>query len=1299
MDGIQISIDRGGTFTDIHASVPGRDDIVLKVLSVDPANYNDAPTEGVRRVLEIVTGRPHPRGQPLDTTPIARIRMGTTVGTNALLERKGARSALLITKGFRDLLHIGNQARPDIFDLAVATPELLYKSVVEVDERITLEAWSENPRTNEADYVAPDVASDPSSLRVGLTGEVVRILKTPDLAAVRTSLEQLWEEGFRSLSVVLLHSYLYPEHEQQVGALAREMGFSVVESAAVQPMMKVVPRGMSATVDAYLTPIVRQYIDSIAANFQGGLAATGLRCEFMQSDGGLVDFRRFGGLASILSGPAGGVVGYAQTSWDDEERKPVIGFDMGGTSTDCSRFAGTYEHVFETTTAGISIQSPQLDIITVAAGGGSMLFWRNGLFAVGPESAGAHPGPACYRKGGPLTITDANLFLGRIAPEYFPKIFGPNEDQPLGTEIVAEKFEQLTEEINADNLAAGRAAFTATDVALGFLRVAAQVMARPIRALTEARGFDTSDHILSCFGGAGGQHACDVAKALNISQVVIHKYSSILSAYGLSLADLVHEEQKPAAITFESSNMPVISGALTELATAAKQHLISQGIVESEIQIERYLNMRYVGATAATMVLQDQASLESNDMEAFRRLFEERHQREFGFVFPEKRILVDDYRVRAVGTAAKHTEKSPFQQAKEASARAAVAAPEPTSIIQVCFDDGTSGGQRTDTKLYLLNNIKAGTRIAGPALILDKTQTILVVPTAEALVLDSTVMVNLVDAETTASAVAKSSSDVNPIQLSIMGHRFMSIAEQMGRTLQKTSVSTNIKERLDFSCAIFSPDGGLVCNAPHVPVHLGSMQFCVRHLHNAWAGKLEDGDVLVANHPTSGGTHLPDITVVTPVFSEGQIVFYVASRGHHADIGGTRPGSMPPDSHFLFEEGAAIFGEKLVSNGRFNEDRMIELLLHEPAQYPSCSGTRTLSDNLSDLKAQVAANKQGIHLIQALIKEHSLPVVHRYMYAIQDNAEQAVRALLKKMHTTFAGAPLCALDYMDDGTPIQLTITIDEATGGAVFDFTGTGPQVYGNTNAPIAITHSAIIYCLRALLASDVPLNQGCLNPIDIRVPPASILAPEPGASVVGGNVLTSQRITDVILTAFNASADSQGCMNNLTFGMGGRRVAADGTATVEPGFGYYETIGGGAGAGPTWDGTSGVHTHMTNTRITDPEVFEKRYPVLLHSFSLRHGSGGKGARPGGDGMVRDIEFRIPGVQVSILSERRTRAPKGGAGGGDGAMGINLWLRKKDNMAVGLGGKATALFDEGDRIVLHTPGGGAWGKLDEVSV
>ncbi|EMD87162.1 hypothetical protein COCHEDRAFT_1114361 [Bipolaris maydis C5] len=1235
MTGVQISIDRGGTFTDVYASVPGKKDIVLKVLSVDPANYSDAPTEGVRRVLEIVTGEPHPRGQPLNTAPIERIRMGTTVGTNALLERKGARSAVLVTQGFKDLLRISNQSRPKIFDLTVATPELLFQDVVEVDERITLEGYSENPYP---EYI--DISSDPA-LHVALTGEVIRILRKPDLVAVRESLQRLWDLEYRSLSIIFLHSYLYPYHERQVGAVARDMGFSVVESAALQPMIKAVPRGMSATADAYLTPIIKSYIDAISANFEGGFAAEGLRCDFMQSDGGLVNFRSFSGLKSILSGPAGGVVGYAETSWDADRKKAVIGFDMGGTSTDCSRFAGTYEHVFETTTAGVSIQSPQLDIITVAAGGGSRLFWRNGLFAVGPESAGAHPGPACYRKGGPLTITDANLFLGRIIPEHFPKIFGPNEDQPLGTGIVAEKFAELTEEINADNKANDRSLLTSQQVALGFLQVASEVMARPIRALTEARGYDTSEHILSCFGGAGGQHACDVASALSISEIVIHKHSSILSAYGLSLADLVHEVQRPAAIQFKSENFEAISTALTDMSAKASKHLLDQKIDASRIRLEVYLNMRYEGSNSSFMVMQEA----SENLASFKTLFEEKHLREFGFTFPEKKILIDDYRVRSIGAISEHKERSPFKQLQKV-ADLKVALPTPTSIVRVCFDAEVG---YVDTSLFILTNLSPGVRIPGPTLILDDTQTILVKPSATAIILDTTVLIELRQNENAKGEVQhqvlpKLGQTVSPIQLSIFGHRFMSIAEQMGRTLQKTSVSTNIKERLDFSCAIFSPDGGLVANAPHVPVHLGSMQFCVKHLYNEWRGRLEEGDVLISNHPASGGTHLPDITIVTPVFDGGEIVFFVASRGHHADIGGTRPGSMPPDSKWLYEEGAAILGEKLVSKGQFNED------------------------------PQVAANKQGINLIQILIQEYTLPKVHRYMYAIQENAENAVRSLLKNMHASMPSSALNCTDYMDDGTPISLSIEVDGETGSAVFDFAGTGPQVYGNTNAPRAITHSAILYCIRSLVGSDIPLNQGCLNPITVKIPDSSILSPSLNASVVGGNVLTSQRITDVILSAFKATADSSGCMNNLTFG-----------------FGYYETIGGGAGAGPSWDGSSGVHTHMTNTRITDPEVFEKRYPVLLREFSIRKGSGGEGQHHGGDGIIRDIEFLIPGVQVSILSERRTRAPKGAAGGGHGAMGQNIWVRN-DGSQISLGGKATVSFEKGDRIIIKTPGGGGWG-------
>lgn len=919
-----------------------------------------------------------------------------------------------------------------------------------------------------------------------------------------------------------------------------------------------------------------------------------------------------------------------------------------------------------------------------------MLFWRGGLFVVGPESAGAHPGPACYRKGGPLTVTDANLFLGRIKPEYFPKIFGPNEDEPLGLEISRQKFEELTAKINADNRAEGKTELTTDAVALGFLRVADEVMARPIRALTEARGYDTSDHLLACFGGAGGQHACSLAKALSISRVVVHKFSSILSAYGLSLADVVHEAQRPGAIEYAESTKEETEAALQELAHAATVQLKGQGFSKKQIRHEQYLNLRYEGSATSFMILKEEGEGD------FQALFEKRHVREFGFKSPGKKILIDDFRVRGVGAVASHRDESPYQQLNRISRLEAPAHKETT---QVCFD--ASAG-RVDTPVYILSELSPGVEIAGPALILDKTLTILVVPESTATITDSSVVIDLEGNNPSgkpAFSIAKpvqahgADQEVSPIQLSIFGHRFMSIAEQMGRTLQKTAVSTNIKERLDFSCALFSPDGGLVANAPHVPVHLGSMQFAVKYQHNRWKGQLQDGDVLVSNHPSCGGTHLPDITVITPVFdTNGEIVFYVASRGHHADIGGLLPGSMPPSSKLLAEEGAAIEAEKLVTQGVFNEERITKLLLTEPAKHPGCSGTRCLADNLFDLKAQVAANNKGVQLVRALIEEHELQTVQKYMYAIQETAERSVRELLQSVREKSPGTPLRAIDYMDDGSQISLAISIAE-DGSATFDFDGTGPEVYGNTNAPVAITHSAIIYSLRCLIRSDIPLNQGCLSPITINIPPSSLLAPSKTASVVGGNVLTSQRITDVILKAFRACADSQGCMNNLTFGKGGK----DAQGNHVPGFGYYETIGGGSGAGPTWAGESGVHTHMTNTRITDPEVFEKRYPCILHQFGIREASGGAGSNKGGNGIIRDIEFCEDGIKVSLLTERRSRAPRGGDGGEDGTMGKNLLLTKDDEgkeRIINLGGKATVEIAKGDRVVLQTPGGGGWGRV-----
>lgn len=1350
--GIRIAIDRGGTFTDCVGN-PGtgkmEDDVLIKLLSVDPQNYDDAPLEGIRRLLSRFSGEEIPRGQPLDTTKIESIRMGTTVATNALLERKGEDIALVVTKGFKDCLEIGNQSRPNIFDLAIRKPEVLYKKVVEVDERVTLEDYAEDPERHRTDAQAAEHAGEDVELVKGLSGEAVRILQRPQKERIRKQLQEVYDSGLRSIAVCLMHGYTYPKHEAMVGKIAKEIGFEHVSlSHELMPMIKLVPRATSACADAYLTPAIRKYIDGFQRGFEGGLGtksvkrdegAKGARCEFMQSDGGLVDVDIFSGLRAILSGPAGGVVGYALTSYDPATGTPVIGFDMGGTSTDVSRYgSGRYDHVFETTTAGVTIQSPQLDINTVAAGGGSRLFFRNGLFVVGPESASAHPGPACYRKGGPLTITDANLFLGRLLPEFFPKIFGKNEDEGLDEEASQKLFKELTEQINQEvsggNSASGkREEMSMDEVAYGFIKIANETMTRPIRSLTEARGHDTSKHRLATFGGAGGQHAVAIAEALGIRQILIHRYSSVLSAYGMALADVVDERQEPESKVWKDADTEVQKYLQDKMESLKKKSIATlrdQGFDDEQIHFEEYLNMRYRGTESALMIVKptgDEVKQYGGDEWAFGKAFVKQHEQEFGFTLPDRDILVDDVRARGIGKTFEGFEKTVDQQLKEVKPRDIKGDEKVYCKRKVYFEGG-----RQDTCVYKLEDLSVGDRIRGPAIIADGTQTIIVTPGASALLIDTHVIINI--GEDTSMDKKVDTTEVDPIMLSIFAHRFMAIAEQMGRALQKTSVSTNVKERLDYSCALFDADGGLVANAPHLPVHLGSMSTCVRKQAEIWKGKLKKGDVLVSNHPMFGGTHLPDITVITPAFSGDNIVFYVASRAHHADIGGILPGSMPPHSRELFQEGARIKTEKLVSEGHFNEERITELLLHEPAQYPGCSGTRCLADNLNDLKAQVAANQKGINLISTLIEDYGEDVVQFYMHKIQDNAELSVRNLLKDVSKRFEGRDLSAVDFMDDGSPIKLKITINAEKGEAVFDFEGTGPEVYANTNAPEAVTYSAIIYCLRCLIKEDIPLNQGCLSPVSVKIPKKSFLSPSGSAAVVGGNVLTSQRVTDVVLKAFNACAASQGDTNNLTFGFGGN---IEGEKAVK-GFGYYETIAGGSGAGPDWDGTNGVHTHMTNTRITDAEVFERRYPVILREFSLRAGSHGRGQHKGGDGVVRDIEFRIP-VQVSILSERRVYKPYGLEGGEDAQCGLNIWVRKvpkikgseaeqtngenqvngdgahghvsgeqkpKENGTgedeeyryINMGAKNTAAMQPGERIIVMTPGGGGWGPVGKGS-
>ena len=1283
MPSIQIAIDRGGTFTDCIGN-PGtgrqEDDVVIKLLSVDPQNYSDSNLEGIRRLLEKITGEKQDRGVSLDTSKVAYLRLGTTVATNALLERKGSRCALVTTKGFRDILNIGNQSRPNIFDLSCAKPDTLFETVVEVAERVTLEDYTED---------ANKVFTKPNGeeLVEGLSSETVRVIQAPNVEEIKSTLEVLYASGIRSIAVCLLHSYTFPDHEKIVGDVAKEIGFTHISlSSQLSPMVKYVTRANSAVVDAYLTPEIKKYLASFQEGLRNGLYSAknpnGVKCHFMQSDGGLVDAGRFTGLKSILSGPAGGVVGYSKTCFNTDNNVPLIGFDMGGTSTDVSRFGeGKLDHVFETTTAGVTIQSPQLDINTVAAGGGSILSFKNGLMQVGPESASSHPGPACYRKGGPLTVTDANLILGRLIPEYFPEIFGPNEDEGLDIDITEKKFKKLTEEINSAHPYS--TPMNIYQVAHGFLEIANETMAGPIRQLTESRGHALSEHRLVSFGGAGGQCACAVSQALGIDTVLIHRYSSVLSAYGMALADVVEDIQEPASHIFNAENKRMFMQKFDHLKERAFVSLLNQGFYQKNLEYEFYLNMRYVGTESSIMVRKGN-SWDFGDR--FRQL----HEREFGFSF-EKDIVVDNIRVRAIGKTnirAQENIDDQIKALKNAKLIKAVGKGK-AEFSKMGFWDS----QFKETKVFRLENLDLGTKVDGPAIIADDTQTNVIPPHCYALVLKSHIVVKI-EKKTDHSNKKSSNNDINPVMLSVFGHRFTDIADQMGVSLQKTSVSVNVKERLDFSCALFDCDGNLVANAPHVPVHLGSMSTCIQSQLKIHKGKLKEGDVLITNHPSTGGTHLPDITIITPVFQDGRLIFITASRAHHADIGGILPGSMPPSSTELWQEGAAFYSELLVADGEFQLDMLKRILVDIPAKYPGCSGTRRLSDNISDVKAQIAANRKGISLIKMLIAEFGVTTLLVYMKAIQDNAASTVTKMLETI--VKGNNVLSCRDFMDDSSYIDLEVYRDSDDNKVVFDFTNSSPQAYNNFNAPVAITYSAIIYVLRCMIDEDIPLNQGCLAPIKVKVAEGSILSPSEFCAVVGGNVCTSQRITDTILKAFNLMADSQGCCNNFTFGKGGKDEKGE---NIE-GFGYYETIAGGHGASSTWNGVSGVHTNMTNTRITDAEVFEKRYPVLLTEFSINSGTGGDGEFKGGDGVVREVEFREK-VCASILSERRVVAPHGVNGGEDGRRGVNLWIRNiKDfegnvvgKSVVNIGGRNSVNVDVGDRIRIETPGGGGFGK------
>ncbi|WWC67417.1 uncharacterized protein I206_101325 [Kwoniella pini CBS 10737] len=1263
----RIKIAIGGTFTDCVAIPENGSPFLVKLLSVDPSNYNDAPTEGIRRVMERFEGKKIGRDELIDTSRISHILMGTTVATNALLERKGEKCALLVTRGFKDLLRIGDQTRPDLFSLHIKRPDVLYEKVVEVDERVTIES--------RAELLSSDADSSPEGDKYvkGLSGDKIRILEPLDTASVRNNLQQLYDEGFRSIAVTLMHSFTYQDHEIEIGRLAKEIGFTQVSlSSQLQPMIKIVPRGQSATADAYLTPGIQQYISSFSKGFKGGFQDPhGTVVAFMQSDGSLAGINSFSGLRAILSGPAGGVVGYARTCYDPEEGSPVIGFDMGGTSTDVSRYGGHYDHVFETRTAGVTIQSPQLDINTVAAGGGSILFWRNGMFVVGPESASAHPGPACYRKGGPLTVTDANLFLGRLHAPSFPQIFGPNENEALDYDTTRRLFTELTSEINKEVTTP----FTPEQVAAGFLRVANENMARPIRALTENRGFRTASHNLSCFGGAGGQHACAIATNLGIHSVLVHKYSSVLSAYGIALAEIGTDMTEPSVEILTTDALPRLAARAEAMRQKATNNLLEQGVKEDKISHTLFYNLRYEGTDTSLMIKHP----EDGDFEA---AFTARHKREFSFVSKEKRLIVDDIRVTAVGRG--EQVESVSWSAELASLRLSPRSP-PASpqTTKVYFEEL---GCFVDADLYDLTQLSPGMVIKGPAIILDDTQTIVVFPCNEATILKDLVYIDI-------GLGPKSELDttsVDPIVLSIFGNRFMAIAEQMGRVLQKCATSLQIKERLDFSCAIFSGDGSLVANAPHVPVHLGSMQYAVKGQAELHKGQLRPGDVLVSNHPKMGGTHLPDITVICPVFHRedgvDHLVFFVAARAHHNDIGGLHGNSMPPESEEIWQEGALIYSAFLVRDGVFNTEEIIRYLT-EPGQYPDCLPAARPQDNISDLKAQVAACTVGVEQIQLLFNEFGRHVTLFYMEAIRQNAEDVVRSFFKRLAVERGNKPLTAVDHMDDGSPIALTVTINGDDGTAVFDFQGTGHSIHGNINAPPAVCNAAVTYCIRCMIGTNMPLNAGVLAPIDIKIPYNTLLNPSPGVAVSSGNTEVSQRTTDVIFKAFEATAASQGCMNVVMF-------------VRENGHGYGETVCGGSGAGPTWQGTSGVHINMTNTRITDAEILEKTQPCILRQFQLRPNSGGIGRNNGGDGVIREFEFS-EAMSVATIGERRVTQPYGMKGGGPGERGAFFFSRKNekgDYVTIKTKPCCTLKVKPGDRVVLHTPGGGAWGEPSEMS-
>ncbi|MGR9578156.1 hydantoinase B/oxoprolinase family protein [Pandoraea sputorum] len=1201
----QFWIDRGGTFTDIVARRPDGTLVTHKLLSENPEQYRDAAVAGIRHLLGLSAG------EPITPDLVDMVKMGTTVATNALLERKGEPLALVTTHGFRDALRIAYQNRPRLFDLNIALPEALYADVVEIDER------------------------------VGAHGEVVREL---DVVTARSALEALYAKGIRAVAIVLMHGYRYQAHEKTLAAMARDIGFTQVSvSHEVSPLMKLVSRGDTTVVDAYLSPILRRYVEQVAKEMPG------VNLQFMQSSGGLTRADNFQGKDAILSGPAGGIVGMVRAS-SAAGFERVIGFDMGGTSTDVSHYNGEFERVFETQVAGVRMRAPMMSIHTVAAGGGSVLSFDGTRLRVGPESAGANPGPAAYRRGGPLAVTDCNVMLGKIQPAHFPKVFGPHANEPLDRDVVVAKFTALAAEIEQ---ATGRRQ-TPEALAEGFLDIAIGAMANAIKKISVQRGHDVSRYVLTTFGGAGGQHACGVADALGMTKVFAHPLAGVLSAYGMGLADQTAMRERMIEAPLADDGLAALEDALGALADDAVNALLSQGVPPSRIETVRRVHVRYAGTDSAIAV-------PFGSVAQMRDAFEAAYRQRYSFLMDGAALIVEVASVEAIGLSDAPVDIAPLEVRTSGA---------PQAIDRVKL---YAAGTWHDAALFERDTLLAGDTLDGPAIVAEKSGTTVVEPGWQAQMTGqgNLVLTRVVPRETQRGL----GTQADPVRLEIFNNLFMSIAEQMGLRLQNTAYSVNIKERLDFSCALFDRDGNLIANAPHMPVHLGSMGESIKTVIERNRGRMREGDVFMLNDPYHGGTHLPDVTVITPVFVKdddgasgshvAEPLFYVGSRGHHADIGGITPGSMPPDSTHVEEEGVLIDNWQLVAAGELRDRETRELL--GGARYPA----RNIDQNMADLRAQVAANQKGVDELRRMVNDFGRDVVLAYMGHVQDNAEAAVRRVIGALGDGHYRYPL------DNGAVIDVTIRVDQASRSATIDFTGTSAQLPNNFNAPRAVCMAAVLYVFRTLVDDDIPLNAGCLKPLTVIVPEGSMLNPVYPAAVVSGNVETSSAITNALYGALGSVASSQGTMNNFTFG----------NETYQ----YYETISGGSGAGNGFNGSDAVQTHMTNSRLTDPEVLEWRYPVRLESHRIRVGSGGSGRWQGGNGAVRRIRFLTP-MTASILSNNRVHAPFGAQGGGTGALGAN-YVERVDGSREALAHIGRTQMQPGDIFVVETPGGGGFGQ------